>query len=69
MMRGWMVFDGAQDLGQLGRAEFAGSAGPVAVSGETSFGHATDCIRSRPESVPGPQFRYSPCVNNLADFP
>ena len=30
---------GAQDLSQLGRAEFAGSAGPVAVPGETDVGH------------------------------
>lgn len=34
-----MVDYGAQDLGQLGRTEFAGSAGPVAVPGETNVGH------------------------------
>ena len=35
----WMVLYGTQDLGQLGGAEFAGSAGPVAVSGEMYIGH------------------------------
>lgn len=33
-----MLLYGAQNLGQLGRAEFAGSAGPVAISGETCHG-------------------------------
>ena len=36
---GRMIFDGAQNLGQLGRAEFAGSACAVAVFGETYIGH------------------------------
>jgi hypothetical protein len=30
---------GTQDLRQLGRAEFASSAGAVAVSGQPDFGH------------------------------
>lgn len=34
-----VVLYGTQDLGQLGRAEFAGSAGSVAVSGETYLVH------------------------------
>ncbi len=34
-----MVFDGTQDLGQLSRAELAGSTSSVAVSGETCLGH------------------------------
>lgn len=39
MRRGIVVLYGTQDLGQLGSAEFAGSAGPVAVSGETYLVH------------------------------
>jgi hypothetical protein len=34
-----MALNGAQDLGQLGRAEFAGSARPVAIPRETYLGH------------------------------
>jgi len=34
-----MVLYGTQDLSQLSRAELAGSAGPVAVSGESNVGH------------------------------
>lgn len=37
-----MVFDGTQDLSQLGWAELAGSAGPVAVSGESDVGHGNE---------------------------
>ncbi len=34
-----MALDGTQNLSQLGRAELAGSARPVAVTGEANFGH------------------------------
>jgi transcription elongation factor GreA len=37
-----MVFDGTQDLSQLGRAELAGSAGSVAISGEADVGHENE---------------------------
>lgn len=39
MARGGMVFDGTQNLRQLGGAELAGSARPVAISSETDIGH------------------------------
>lgn len=42
---GGMVLYGTQNLSQLGRAEFAGSAGPVAVPGETDFGHGVEVKR------------------------
>lgn len=39
MARGWMLCDGTQDLRQLGGAELAGSAGPVAVAGQSDVRH------------------------------
>ncbi len=41
-----VIMHGAQDLGQLGGAEFAGSAGPMAVSAETDFCHPAEVKRS-----------------------
>lgn len=51
-----MVLHRAQDLGQLRRAEFAGSTGPVAVLGEMCFGHALRLSRLvSPRDRPGPR--------------
>lgn len=56
MGRGRMELYGAQDLGQLGGAEFAGSAGAVAVPGQTCLGHTGEVKRatemSRQKGIP-----------------
>jgi hypothetical protein len=39
MSYGGVILYGTQDLGQLRRAEFASSTGPVAIPGQTCFGH------------------------------
>jgi len=52
MGRGWMELHGAQDLGKLGRAEFAGSAGSVAVARQTYLGHGCEVKRDVCRAVP-----------------
>jgi hypothetical protein len=38
-MSGGMILYGTQNLSQLGRAELAASAGPVAISSKTNISH------------------------------
>lgn len=52
MGRGGMELYGAQDLGQLGRAEFAGSAGAVAVPGQAYLGHVGEVKRDGVQGFP-----------------
>jgi hypothetical protein len=40
-----VVFHGTQNLSQLGGAELAGSAGAVAISGETGISHENEIKR------------------------
>jgi hypothetical protein len=45
MLGGVVIYDGTQNLSQLGWAELAGSAAPVAVPGETMIGHVLEVKR------------------------